>query len=77
VTPTTGRRTASPQSFLILDSLQHQGHDHAEVLRFGAGLLDQEDEAQVHRDRGGVVTTAGLDLGPRWPRGLRRLLGGR
>jgi hypothetical protein len=72
--PPTGRRTTDPRSWWILDSLQHQGHEHGEVLAFGSYLQDEEDEVQVQRDRG-VNTTAGLDLG--WRRGgfLRRLLG--
>jgi hypothetical protein len=58
-----------------VDSLRHGGHEHREVLAFGAFLQDQDDEAQAQRDRGDVVSTAGLDVGRRRPRLLRWLLG--
>jgi hypothetical protein len=48
-----------------------------ETLAFVGYLADQEDEVQVRRDRGGVVTTAGLNLGPRRGGLLWRLLGRR
>jgi len=73
----TSSASADPQAWWTLDSLRHEGHEHREVLAFASYLQDQEDEALVQRDRGGVVSTAGIDVGPRWGRGLLgRLLGG-
>jgi hypothetical protein len=69
--------SVDPQRFWTLDSLRHQGHDHSEVLAFLSYLADEEDEVRVRRESG-VVTTAGIDVGPRPRRGLLgRLLGGR
>jgi hypothetical protein len=57
-----------------LDGMLH-GHTPQDVLAFSNYLADQDDEAAVQRDRGGVVApTEGLDLGPR-RRWLGRLLG--
>lgn len=65
-----------PQAWWVLDSLQHGGHAHGDVLAFMSYLADEADAAVWQRDLG-LRTTVGLDLGPQ-PRGLlRRLLGGR
>jgi hypothetical protein len=50
------------------------GHTPAEVLAYLSWRSDQQDQARARRDRGGVVSTVGIDVGPR-PGRLRRLLG--
>lgn len=59
------------RTWWLLDGLEH-GHTISETLWYLAKEAEATDEQGL-----GVATTAGLDLGRRWPRWLGRLLGGR